>query len=259
MSTIRKIKRYGWKPSPPDPRDFKLKHTARQLMRAFPKVFSLREKMPPIYNQGNLGSCTAQAVCALFHFRELNDDNLKRLIVPSRLFEYYCTRSLTGEQRVDSGATIRDAVKAAVQFGICREETYPYTPAKFASKPPKNAYAEAVKYQVISYARINQAIEDIKSCIFDGNPVAFGASIFSSFESNAVAKTGAVPMPKPSDSVLGGHALVLEGWSDTRGAFEVRNSWGASWADKGICYFPYQYVTSSSLCDDFWCITQIEP
>lgn len=59
----RKIKRYGWIPDLPDHRDH-LYAAPQPVLAKLPKKVDLRPKCPPVFNQGELGSCTANAMPA---------------------------------------------------------------------------------------------------------------------------------------------------------------------------------------------------
>jgi len=67
----------------------------------------------------------------------------------------------------------------------------------------------------------------------------FGITVYESFESAAVSKTGKMPMPKPSEKVLGGHAVLAVGYDDAAQRFIVRNSWGKGWGVQGYFTMPY--------------------
>jgi C1A family cysteine protease len=82
----------------------------------------------------------------------------------------------------------------------------------------------------------------------------FGFTVYESFEGDAVAKTGEVSMPGPSEKVLGGHAVVAVGYDDSTQRFIVRNSWGPGWGMGGYFTIPYAYLTDSNLADDFWTV-----
>ena len=86
----------------------------------------------------------------------------------------------------------------------------------------------------------------------------FGISVYESFESSAVAKSGKVPMPKPKEKMLGGHAILAVGYDDTQRRFIIRNSWGPDWGVKGYFTLPYEYVLDSNLADDFWTIRTVQ-
>ena len=155
----------------------------------------------------------------------------------------------------DSGAYIRDGIKSLNVDGICPEKEWPYIIGKFKEKPPKKCYDNALKSTVKTYARItNNNLTHLQSCLSEGYPFVFGFTVYESFQSEAVAKTGMLPMPKAKEKVLGGHAVLAVGYDNKKQAVIVRNSWGSGWGDKGNFYMPYAYITNSNLCDDFWTI-----
>jgi C1A family cysteine protease len=86
----------------------------------------------------------------------------------------------------------------------------------------------------------------------------FGFTVYESFESEQVAKTGKVPLPPRSEQVLGGHAVLAVGYNDAQQSFIVRNSWGPNWGMKGYFWMPYGYVTDPQLASDFWAIYTVE-
>jgi C1A family cysteine protease len=100
-------------------------------------------------------------------------------------------------------------------------------------------------------------MDSMKGCLADGYPIVFGFTVYESFEGQDVAQTGVVPMPGVSESVLGGHCVVVVGYDDSKDWFIVRNSWGTGWGDQGYCYMPYQYLTDQNLASDFWTIRAV--
>jgi C1A family cysteine protease len=98
----------------------------------------------------------------------------------------------------------------------------------------------------------------MKGCLAAGFPFVYGFTVYESFESAAVAKTGKVPMPKPGEKVLGGHAVLAVGYDDKQDRFLTRNSWGPSWGQKGYFTMPYAYLTEPNLSDDFWTIRLLQ-
>ena len=244
------MKKYGWIPSFPDHRDLIFKAQLTQ----FPLKTDLRAQCPPVYDQGNLGSCTANAIGAAIEFEHLKQFN--KDLMPSRLFIYYNERTIEGTVNSDSGAMIRDGIKSVNKFGVCPETEWPYIISKFKKKPPVKCYQDALKDKVVSYFSI-QNLNDMKLCLASGFPFVFGFSVYESFESQTVAKTGVVPMPSKNESFLGGHAVMAVGYDDSKQVFIVRNSWGEGWGDKGYFYMPYAYLTNPKLAADFWEITLI--
>jgi C1A family cysteine protease len=254
---IQQTKRYGWLPDLPDHRDLQyavVRHAA--LAKPVPPLVDLRAQCPPVYDQGQLGSCTANAIAGAFEFELIR----QKLTVfnPSRLFIYYNERVLEGHVKTDSGAQLRDGVKSVATSGVCDEKNWPYIISQFAKKPTKLLYTQAKKNLATQYTRLNNtAINELKTCLASGNPFVFGFTVYQSFESDVVAKTGVLNMPAPNESVLGGHAVLAVGYDDSKNAFIVRNSWGDAWGIKGYFYMPYAYITSTNLADDFWTISQV--
>jgi C1A family cysteine protease len=252
----RKIQRYGWIPDLPDHRDH-MYAAPPKVLAVLPKKADLRPKCPPVLDQGELGSCTANAIANAFRFDEMKQKVAKPL-APSRLFIYYNERSMEGTVQSDSGAQIRDGIKSIAKLGVCPESEWPYDIAKFTRKPPAKAYKDALKHQALSYQRVVQTLGQMKGCLAAGYPFVFGFSVYESFESQAVAKNGVVPMPGPKEKSLGGHAVLAVGYDDAKQNVTVMNSWSAKWGDKGYFYLPYAYINDANLASDFWTVRVVE-
>jgi C1A family cysteine protease len=252
--TSSKIKReYGWKKgfeySKHPKKNFFICNTHSNI-----KLVDLREKCPDIYDQGKLGSCTANSLAFCYHFDELKQ-NESNTFVPSRLFIYYNERAIEGHISSDTGAEIHDGIKAINTIGVCPENIWPYDISKFATKPDDECFDEAKNHKSIDQNALSQDLDQLKACLISGYPVAFGFVVYENFESEQVALTGKVPMPNTiSEKILGGHAVAIVGFDDNKKVFIVRNSWGDTWGDKGYFYMPYDYVLNKDLANDFWTI-----
>ena len=254
------VRGYGWRPQLPDVRDMLY---AAKLTGPLPSECDLRPSMPPVYDQGQLGSCTGNAIAGAMEY-ERDRQGLSDFI-PSRLFVYYNERALEGTVSSDSGAAIRDGIKVVNSDGVCPETLWPYDIGMFSVKPPKRCYVAATTDKAVQYEAI-QTLGDLKDAIASNLSVVFGFTVYQSFESPAVAQSGVLPMPKPDEATVGGHAVVAVGYNDSKNQVIVRNSWGASWGDQGYFYMPYQYMTGSKassdsspingahLASDFWAI-----
>jgi C1A family cysteine protease len=251
MTRPRKIRRYGWIPDQPDQRDH-LYAAPAQFLAALPPSADLRRRCPAIYNQGQLGSCTANAIAGAIEF----DRKKQKLtdFVPSRLFIYYNERVIEGTVRSDSGAMIRDGIKSVASDGVCPEPEWPYVIKKFATKPSVRAYKDALLDRAISYQSLVQDMNQMKGCLASGFPFIFGFTVYQSFESPTVARTGHAPMPGWGERPVGGHAVMAVGYDDANQWFLCRNSWGAAWGMKGNFTLPYSYLIQSGLSRDFWTI-----
>lgn len=221
---------------------------------SLPETVDLRSQFPQVYDQGNLGSCTANALCAVFEF-ETVDENIDKGFKPSRLFVYYNERKLENTINEDSGALLSDGIKSMKKYGVCSEKDCPYIIENFTHKPSTIAYKNALNHKVINASNIHQDLTSMKLSLVNKNPFVVGIAIYSSFESDQVTKTGIVPIPKAGEECLGGHAVVVCGY--TKDHWILRNSWGPKWGDKGYFYLPYLYLLDSNLSSDLWNISKI--
>jgi len=245
-------KRFGWIPDIPDQRDH-LYAAPIEALKELPTQVDLRSHCPPVYDQGQLGSCTANAIGAAVQFVRAKQGQ-KPDFPPSRLFIYYNERAIEGTVSSDSGAMIRDGIKSVAKQGACPESEWPYVISHFMEKPSAQCYTDAQKYKAVLYKRVIRNLNQMKGCLAAGYPFVFGFTVYESFESQQVAQTGDMPMPGPKEQILGGHAVLAVGYDDQHQRFIVRNSWGPDWGAKGYFTMPYAYLTDSNLSDDFWTV-----
>ena len=238
----------GWKKDETDPRDWEYLPTTREN----PEKFSLRKEMPLVLDQGDLGSCTSCGIANALRFCEMKEKlpNIAR----SRLFIYYNERAMEGTVNKDSGAQIRDGIKSVNKQGSCSEKLWPYDISKFEDKPPEECYKSAERHRAIKYERAQQNLEHLKACLSSGYPIVIGFVVYDSIRTLEVMKTGAVPLPKEGDKIIGGHCILLTGYDDEKKLFEFENSWSTSWGKEGYGSIPYDYVTNAELASDFWVI-----
>ncbi len=252
----RKVKQYGWVPDLPDARDH-MYAAPQRVLTTLPAKADLRPQCPPVVDQGALGSCTANAI-ANAHLFDQSKQKAAQPFLPSRLFIYYNERVMEGTVNSDSGAMIRDGIKSIAKQGVCSEKQWPYTITKFTRKPTPACFKEAEKHQAVSYQRLVQTLTQLKGCLAAGYPFVFGFTVYESFESQTVAKTGVVPMPAASEQVLGGHAVLAVGYDNPSQRFTVMNSWGTDWGMHGFFTIPYSYLTDTDLSSDFWTVRLVE-
>jgi C1A family cysteine protease len=275
----------GWLRDLPDIRDYTAdtetikplleKTGAQKALRApqtLPPAVDLRMYFSPIENQGQLGSCTANAVVGLVEYFERRASG--KHIDASRLFLYKVTRDLLGSKG-DTGAYLRSAMGALALFGVPPEQYWPYDISQFDVEPSAFLYSFASNFQALQYYRLDppgttpqQLLDRIKANAASGLPSCFGFTVYSSI--SQAATTGKIPFPTTGEKVAGGHAIDIAGYDDTvqikntnpggattTGAFLVRNSWGAAWGAAGWGWLPYDYVLKQ-LAADFWSLIKEE-
>lgn len=245
---MKHISRYQWKPDLPDFRDHVFATPAGTVL---PPHVDLRPHCSPLEDQGSLGSCTGNAIVGAMEY--LENVNGTSFVDLSRLFVYYNERVIEGTVKSDAGAEIRDGIKAVARLGVCTEAMCKYTVSRFTRKPSKRAYTNGMTRVITEYMRITN-LADMQGCLATGNPFVFGFTVYDSFESDEVARTGKVPMPTKTNKVVGGHAVLAVGYDDATHCVIVRNSWGNQWGDGGYFYMPYDYISNTNLCDDMWMI-----
>ena len=183
---------YGWKPDLPDFRDFSYNAPA-PILEALPPRADLRANCPEVYDQGQLGSCTANAIAGAFEF-----DLIKQgapVFTPSRLFIYYNERVIENTVDRDAGAYLRDGMNSISNAGVCNETSWPYNINEFATKPFESCYQKAATHKALSFYRVARSLTQMKACLADGYPFVFGFSVYESFESIEVRTSGIVNLP----------------------------------------------------------------
>lgn len=267
----------GWHPDLPDIRDYTpetdkvqaVLSESRQLrkaVKALPKSVDLRPWCSPIEDQGQLGSCTANAGVGLYEYFELRAHG--KHIDASRLFLYKVTRRLMGLTG-DTGAYLRDTMKAMVLFGVPPERYWPYQVGRYDLEPTAFLYSFAQSFQALRYyrldppaARPDEILVNVRRSLAAALPCMFGFTVYESIPPSGDGK-GEIPFPSPTDAVAGGHAVLVVGYDDARqiggskGALLIRNSWGAGWGMGGYGWLPYDYILAG-LADDFWTLVSGE-
>jgi C1A family cysteine protease len=261
LKQLPNIPKYHWQREPVDTRDH-LYNTA-SAPATLPASVDLRPYCSPIEDQGQLGSCTANAIAGVIEYL---DRRANKNLDVSRLFIYYQERLLEGSISTDAGAYLRDGIKACYTYGAPLESLWPYNISRFAVQPPPTVYADALKRKVTGYAKCTD-FTAVKTAISQNHPVVIGFDVYASFESGTWwYPTGSGLMPYPNvkrEQLLGGHAIALVGYNDNlsgpagTGYFIARNSWGTSWGKSGYFYMPYSVIKNTNMSSDFWTISTV--
>jgi C1A family cysteine protease len=240
------IHAFGWKPSLPDFHDDIADVGGLRLSEAVDP----RSDMPPVYDQGQLGSCTANAIAAALQYDCALDG--EDIGVPSRLFIYYGERVREQTVLTDAGAYGRDGFKVLRKTGAPPEILWPYDISQFTVCPPEEAFEAAAESRIKHYTHpgLGQKVtkldrkEAFMRVLSNRQTIAFGFAVFQSFE-EAWEEEGVMPTPEQGEAVLGGHEVLLIGYTDDYPEHALcRNSWGEEWGLGGYFYMPWSF-----LCD----------
>lgn len=254
---ISPVRSYGWRR--PAVRVHAIEHSAKlttAAAAALPDAVDLRSLCPDIYDQGSLGSCTANALAFAIEFLLLRQQRANiptplGPLRPSRLAIYFDERVMEGTVPTDAGAVIGDGVHVLATEGWIRESDWPYDVTKFAEPPGGYCTTD----RLADFTSLPHDIDAIRGKLAMGFPVVFGVQVYSQIET---APGGAVALPTGGTSI-GGHALALVGYDHARRVFLLRNSWGTAWGQAGYGTIPYDYVTSLLLCDEVYSLEAVRP
>jgi hypothetical protein len=216
-----------------------------------PSAVDLRPWMTPVEDQGQLGSCAANALVGGLEYLVRRETG--QHVDLSRLFVYFCQRLFDDCVREDVGASIADGVRVLSRLGVPSERSWPYHPDLFAVQPPRAVLREAAATRVVDWWSVPVEADAFRGCLAAGFPIAFGTRVTESFVQTS--RRGECGMPEGAlDPKHGRHALLAVGYDDARRVFVVRNSWGEDWGDRGYVYMPYAYVLNREWTSGCWAL-----
>ncbi len=212
---------------------------------------------PAIYDQGQEGSCTANAAARCMEFAwHLKHGNF---ISASRQGLYTCELIHDGDWPQDSGSYTATALWVLTQQGVGTESLFPYE-QPFTIKPTKAYLTDALTHQAMhAYDVASSDHISIKVALSKGFPVMFGGSVYRAIES--LDSSNYFNSPHSGRSI-GGHERTIVGYNTTlrhvypngksvTGFYWVANSWGDSWGYKGYSWEPMSDIENASLNNDF--------
>ena len=242
-----------------DDRDYKIKMEKNGLILKTSKGESIKlvkalvsnfiiTGLAPILDQGNLGSCVANAAALIISTQSKKVTNLSRILLYA-----ICRISDNTNLNQDDGTTVRTCCEVLRKYGACQENICPYNINLFSTLPSINSLKNLNLFKNFMYYSVNQDINSLKHTLAIFNkPIIFGIMVYSSFMSSLVASTGMVPMPNTTkETLLGGHCITMIGYDDKKLCFICANSWSTNWGNKGLFYLPYNYVINPNLAGDF--------
>jgi Papain family cysteine protease len=213
-----------------------------------PPYVDLRPWAGPVKDQGSEGSCTGHAFSSAREW--INRKYEKGSVVLSPQSLYVDELIAEGSFPSDEGAMPRTACKVLTSKGCCELSLWPYVPGQIV-RPTDLQSANALKWKTGAYHRLS-GLNDVLSCLGDPTPwpVTVAFQVYESFESQQVADTGIMPIPKPNEQCLGGHETLCLGYDQSKQLALIQNSWSDSWGQKGFFWMPF--ATISRPDTDLW-------
>lgn len=257
--------RLNCKPDRPNIHDKKYAMHAEMAapIKLFPSGVDLTNIQSAVVDQGNIGSCTGQAIAGMLECLEILELKTSQGGVEvftfdmfssiSRLFIYYQERVIEGDVNVDQGASISDGMRAIATVGFCREDLWSYTSSNALMKPSQAAYDEAILHKEVNSYRVELDTMHQKQCLVYGYPFIASISVYDSFMWSDTKMTGVIPMPENGENLLGGHAILIVGYTSD-GYFIFKNSWGTEWGLEGYGQIPITYLCNTDLTSDCWTV-----
>jgi Papain family cysteine protease/Domain of unknown function (DUF4384) len=220
------------------------------LMRGIlPAGFSLKAYVPEVLDQGDFSTCVGWSTAYYMRtIMQAKKQGLKQIAAinatafsPSYLFERI-KRSTDSQCQI--GTSISDALDYMKKGGVATLKCAPYA----CGNQYTNCEAEAVNYKIEGYntlfelpstASIDEKILSIKTALVESqNAVIIGMWIPTSFF-KATETWHAAP-GESIEKALGGHAMAVIGYDDTKNAFLLVNSWGKRWGTNGFVWIDYK-------------------
>ncbi len=207
-----------------------------------PGRVDLSEYLPPVASQGRIGSCAAWST--IYYARTLLEnkergwgaDDQDEIFAP--LFTY---NQITGG--VNEGTYMGDHFEIAVNTGTATWQTFPDN-HDLTARPDSRSTNEAASFRAESWKSLSKYnretrtwtnnINDVKMLLAQGLPVVAGFATYN----NLYGYRGGV-YNRTEGSFLGGHAMCIVGYDDSRRVLKIVNSWGTDWGDEGFLWLSY--------------------
>ena len=227
------------------------------------EAVDMRNHMSPVKDQGMNGSCLAYTLVAIYEYLYGGAGQIPNKQKFSEAYLSFNMQHLSEDAKDDAEINFATALKALVQEGLCEESLCPYNENSISDKPSSMAYSDGVTRKLVVAKNVNLEVNDIKSALSEGYPVACSFNLYNSFSTSF--KHGLVQTPSQeeteaenADENQGVHIMLLCGYDDKKKFFICRNSWGTKYGENGYCYLPYTYVLDRHLINFACIITKVE-
>lgn len=205
---------------------------------SFPRSVDQRGTFDVIYDQGNLGSCVANAAGGGCQQR-MAMQGLPTM-QPARLPIYRAALERDGTFPNDDGTYPETVLAILSEVGFADEKMAPYadTPEALKRATSVEYRRAAARTRLVAWSPIAHDHNTIRFELLSGNSVIVSMLLRQSFET--VKSDGIVPLPSRHEEELGGHEMRCVGYDESY--LIVANSWGRGWGERGYCRIPWEMV-----------------
>ena len=210
-----------------------------------PNKKSLRVYVPPVVSQGNTGFCWAFAGAALKATQEAIETGRTHQLSPL----YIAKKGKEIDGKPNTEGTVSDTIfKVLSKYGTISERLYPFGGYKGNLEFPEDNLGFAPKYKTSEVVTKLTSPEEIMQALSMDKPVTIGLIVTSQLYDMYNLAEAYMPLPE-NGYILGGHKMLLTGYDkmlahgENTGFFDVMNSWGTSWGNRGFAWLPFDYLT----------------
>ncbi len=221
---------------------------ADNIKNPMPEKVSLIAYVPKRLNQGQQGSCvgwsSGYAARTILHSKATGENPNSVTFSPSYVYNQI---ALEGCQ----GTYLQKAMELMYNNGALPFSRFAYNENDCNKQPTNTQINEAKRFRTKGFNRLSKDGNNyetdllaIKQNLAQGAPVVIGMMVGGTFMSNMNGKSLWIPSQSDYNARgFGGHAMCVIGYDDYKtneeGAFQIMNSWGETWGDKGIFWIRY--------------------
>lgn len=210
----------------------------------YPIAYEVDMSQISVFYQGKLGVCTGAAlVVAIIEYLYWKKTGVYTKL--SVAFLYIVTK-LKVDQNFIEGSSLRSALKAALKYGVCKEDTFrtniEMSHADFISQHiPDNAWTEALNFTIGGYVSVPVDASLIAAAMYKYGPLYARFEVGNKWYTPSWEEKDLSPLTK-SAVIESGHAVALTAYdlSKEEQPMWLRNSWSDAWFRKGDGTFNFR-------------------